>query len=157
MAFEDRLSQGSAAVAPGSQGCWHQAVNGSTIRKIIRASSDFKRPARAPAALEAALSPRKQHPYIPTLIQQFADKQVGRRDFLRTATLLGLSAVSAYGIAGTFDGLDGPARAQESKPQGGTLRLSTTVYDVKSPATASTEERRVGKGWASKCRSRWVP
>ena len=84
------------------------------------------------------MSRLNQHPYIPTLIQQLANKQVGRRDFLRTATLLGMSAASAYGIAGKFDGLAGPARAQESKPKGGTLRLSTTVYDVKSPATAST-------------------
>src|SRR3546814_18418433 len=49
-----------------------------------------------------------------------------------------MSAASAYGLVGRFDGLAGPVRAQEAKPKGGTLRLSTTVYDVKSPATAST-------------------
>src|SRR3546814_11882396 len=94
-------------------------------------SSDL-RPHRRAAFLRL-----KQHPYIPTLIQQFADKQVGRRDFLRTATLLGMSAASAYGLVGRFDGLAGPVRAQEAKPKGGTLRLSTTAYDVKSPANAS--------------------
>src|SRR3546814_8012175 len=49
-----------------------------------------------------------------------------------------MSAAAAYGLVGRFDGLAGPVRAQEAKPKGGTLRLSTTVYDVKSPATAST-------------------
>src|SRR3546814_1806661 len=49
-----------------------------------------------------------------------------------------MSAASASGVVGRFDGLAGPVRAQEAKPKGGTLRLSTTVYDVKSPATAST-------------------
>src|SRR3546814_13842886 len=49
-----------------------------------------------------------------------------------------MSAASAYGLVGRFDGLAGPVRAQEAKPKGGTLRLSTTVYAVKSPATAPT-------------------
>src|SRR3546814_13747746 len=85
----------------------------------------------------AAVPRLKQHPYIPTLIQQFADKQVGRRDFLRTATLLGMSAASAYGLVGRFDGLAGPVRAQDAKPKCAPLQLSTTVYDEKSPSTAS--------------------
>ena len=80
-------------------------ANNSTIGKIAIHATIITRPAPAPAALEAALSPPKQHPYIPTLIQQLASKQVGRRDFLRTATLLGMSAVSAYGIAARLDGL----------------------------------------------------
>ena len=88
------------------------------------------------------MSQQRQHPYLASLVRQLEARAVGRREFLRTATLLGLSAGAAYGIAGKLAGpgwgLAGPARAAEDKPKGGTLRLSTTVYDVKSPATAST-------------------
>lgn len=84
------------------------------------------------------MSRLRQHPYIATLVQQYTTRAVNRREFLRTATLLGLSATTAYAIAGKIDGRSGTARAQSNKPKGGTLRLSTTVYDVKSPATAST-------------------
>lgn len=80
------------------------------------------------------MSEQKQHPYIPTLVRQLSEREIDRRDFLRTATLLGMSAATAYGVAGGL----APASAQAAKPKGGTLRISTTVYDVKSPATAST-------------------
>jgi peptide/nickel transport system substrate-binding protein len=74
------------------------------------------------------------HPYVSTLVKQLKDAEVPRREFLRTASLLGVSASAAYLLAG----LANPVQAQTNKPRGGTLRLSTTVYDVKSPATATT-------------------
>ncbi|MCB2129435.1 MAG: ABC transporter substrate-binding protein [Rhodobacteraceae bacterium] len=84
------------------------------------------------------MSKEKVHGYIPDLTGQYRDGRVSRREFIRTATLLGLSAASAYGLAGTIDGIASPAHAQEAKPKGGVLRLETTVYDVKSPAVANT-------------------
>jgi peptide/nickel transport system substrate-binding protein len=39
---------------------------------------------------------RKEHPYVPTLKRQLSSGKVSRREFLRTATLLGVSAASAY-------------------------------------------------------------
>lgn len=78
------------------------------------------------------------HPYLPTLHEQLAERAIGRRDFIRTATLLGLSAGAAYAFANKVEGRTGAARAQAAKPRGGSLRISTTVYDVKSPATAAT-------------------
>jgi peptide/nickel transport system substrate-binding protein len=76
----------------------------------------------------------EQHPYVPTLVDQLRRNEVDRREFFRTAALLGVSASAAMGLAG----LPLPARAQANKPRGGTLRIATTVYDLKSPATAST-------------------
>ena len=40
------------------------------------------------------------HPYIRVLQQQLQRRQIGRREFLRSATLLGLSASVAYSITG---------------------------------------------------------
>lgn len=75
-----------------------------------------------------------QHPYLPRLVSQFKRDEVDRREFLRTACLLGMSASAALSVAG----LPMPAQAQSAKPRGGTLRISTTVYDVKSPPTATS-------------------
>jgi peptide/nickel transport system substrate-binding protein len=80
----------------------------------------------------------RDHDYLPILKRDLADGKVSRRSFLRTATLLGLSAASAYAFADKLTGVPSEAQAQEAKPKGGTLRISTTVYDVKSPAIAST-------------------
>jgi len=72
---------------------------------------------------------------IPRLKRLFADGRVSRRDFLRQSTLLGLSAASAYAIAG----LPGPARAQ-ALPKGGTLRMGMRVLDVSTPHAISFNE-----------------
>ena len=55
------------------------------------------------------------HPYVNVLYEQLENRRIGRRDFLRTATLLGLSASAAYAIAGMGGdpGLIPSARAQE--------------------------------------------
>lgn len=75
-----------------------------------------------------------KHPYLAVLRKQHAEGRVSRREFLRTATLLGASAAAAYGMVGLPD----MAHAQEDKPKGGTLRVENTVYDVNNPATATT-------------------
>ena len=75
------------------------------------------------------------HPYIPVLKQQLADKRIQRREFLRLATLLGLSAVSAYTAIG-----ERPAQAQPAMPKGGTLKLGMRCQDLTSPHTYSWVE-----------------
>ena len=55
---------------------------------------------------------------------------IGRREFLRTATLLGLSAAAATGLAG-----GAPRAAAADLPQGGTLRLGMRLIDISSPHT----------------------
>jgi len=86
----------------------------------------------------------KDHPYIPELADMLRRGQVERREFLRTATLLGLSAAAAYGLAGPLDrdGLVPGALAQGAKGRrGGTLRVSMRVQEMTDPATFDWTEK----------------
>ena len=81
---------------------------------------------------------RRVHPYIPRLVQQLEARRVDRREFLRTATLLGMSSGAAYGIAGKILGehLVDPVLAQSATPKkGGTLRVAMEVQKMDDPAT----------------------
>ncbi|TDJ61983.1 MAG: ABC transporter substrate-binding protein [Proteobacteria bacterium] len=73
------------------------------------------------------------HPAIPKLIEDLEQHKISRREFLRFATLLGVSAVTAYGLAG----LTAPRKAMAAMPKGGTVRISMRVLDVKDPHTWS--------------------
>ena len=85
----------------------------------------------------------REHPAIPTLKRQLAEGQLDRREFLRYATLLGLSAPAAYAAVRAITGerLVGEARAQGALPKGGTLRIGMRCQDVKDPHTFSWVER----------------
>src|SRR6266511_4350265 len=80
-----------------------------------------------------------EHPYIPTLTRQLVERVIDRREFLRTATLLGMSAGAAYALAGSFAGEPWvrPALAQGALPRGGTFRIGMRCQDLKSPHTYS--------------------
>jgi len=79
------------------------------------------------------------HPYVPTLLDQLAGGKIGRREFLRKSTLLGLSAASAYAMAGLADPF---ARARaEDKPKGGGLRIGMRCMEIKDPHLADFAER----------------
>ena len=83
---------------------------------------------------------RRVHPYIPRLVEQLEARRVDRREFLRTATLLGMSSAAAYGIAGKILGehLVDPVLAQSATPKkGGTLRVAMEVQKMDDPATYS--------------------
>ena len=75
----------------------------------------------------------RDHPVIQHAGREFAEGKLGRRDFLRIATLLGVSATTAYGMAG----LPMPAMAQGTPKKGGVLRLGMRVQDLSSPHTYS--------------------
>lgn len=76
----------------------------------------------------------KEHPYIPRLLEQLTEGRCSRREFLRTATLLGMSAATAYGFADKIlPGLAGTAQA--AMPKGGSLRISMAVQDLTDPHT----------------------
>ncbi|MBI1777124.1 MAG: ABC transporter substrate-binding protein [Proteobacteria bacterium] len=83
------------------------------------------------------MSKETRHPYIPILQARLAEGRIDRREFLRTATLLGLSATAAYAFVGKIEGgsFAAPALAQTAMPKGGRLRISMRVYDLKSPHT----------------------
>lgn len=74
------------------------------------------------------------HPYLPKLATQLKEGKASRREFLRTSTLLGLSAASAYAIAG----LPEPGLARKAHAAtGGTVRMSMRVQPIESPHTFS--------------------
>ena len=84
-----------------------------------------------------------QHPYVGTLFKQLAERRIDRREFLRTSTLLGLSATVAYAAADKVFGgaTTGQALAQSaSKPKGGILRVGMACQDLSSPHTYSWVE-----------------
>jgi len=87
------------------------------------------------------------HPEIPGLIESLRKGHMSRRDFLRTTTLLGLSATAAYGLASRITGdlIVPPAAAADGK-MGGTLRISMQVQEMEEPATWSwVQKSNVGR------------
>ena len=76
------------------------------------------------------------HPGVEELCEQYEDGRMDRREFVRLAAFLGVSAASAYAFAGdpTGGGLVQEAVAQ-SPQQGGTLRVAMQVQEMKDPAT----------------------
>jgi peptide/nickel transport system substrate-binding protein len=76
---------------------------------------------------------RDEHPHIATLKTWLAESRIDRRQFLREASLLGLSATAAYAFARGVDGIAAPAQAQAAMPKGGTLRIGLRVQELKNP------------------------
>ncbi len=77
-----------------------------------------------------------EHSYLPELRSDLRRGRIDRREFLRTATLLGVSAVAAYAMAG----LPMPAQAQSELPKGGKIRIGMRVQEIKDPQTISWVE-----------------
>jgi len=82
------------------------------------------------------------HPYIPELIDQLKNGRVGRREFLRTACLLGMSATAAYAAVGgiTGESLIPTAHAQTPK-KGGVFKFAMLVQEMQDPATFDWTEK----------------
>ena len=92
------------------------------------------------------MTERKEHSYIPTLKRNLAEGKIDRREFLRTSTLLGLSAGAAYTFAGKVTGENLVTRAKAAIPRGGTIRIAMRVQVVKDPHTYSwTEDSNVAR------------
>ena len=75
----------------------------------------------------------RDHPYLNTLKQNLADGVIGRREFLRTSTLLGLSAASAYAFLGKVTGETWSRPARAAMPKGGTLKIGMRVQEITTP------------------------
>lgn len=75
----------------------------------------------------------RPHSYVETLKRLLAERRIGRREFLRSATLLGLSAAAAYGIVARLGGGTSSQAARASLPQGGKLRIGMRVPDLSHP------------------------
>ena len=78
----------------------------------------------------------REHPYLPKLRDELRRGNIDRRGFLRTATLLGVAAGTAYALAG----LPAPTQAQTDPPRGGKIRIGMRVQEVKDPQTISWVE-----------------
>ena len=78
-----------------------------------------------------------EHPDIKVIKEQLLDGKVDRREFLWTATMLGLSATAAYALAGKIDGGPAVAEANAAIPKGGKLRIGMRVFPIDSPHTYS--------------------
>jgi peptide/nickel transport system substrate-binding protein len=80
----------------------------------------------------------RHHPAIPRLVDALEQRKVDRREFLRTATLLGMAAPAAYGIAGRILGEPMVKAARAATPQkGGILRVGMRVPALDNPHTYS--------------------
>jgi peptide/nickel transport system substrate-binding protein len=76
----------------------------------------------------------KIHPAVKDLLIDTQNGNLSRRDFLRYATLLGVSAAAASQMAGMF----WPRKAFAAKPQReGTLKVSSQVHKITHPAQFS--------------------
>jgi peptide/nickel transport system substrate-binding protein len=73
---------------------------------------------------------QRKHVGLKTLRRDLAERRIDRREFIRFASLLGVSAGAVYAMAG----LPMPARAQASMPKGGTLRIGTRCLEIATPA-----------------------
>jgi peptide/nickel transport system substrate-binding protein len=78
----------------------------------------------------------REHPYLLSLRRELQRGAIGRRDFLRTAMLLGVAAGAAYAMAG----LPATAQAQTVLPRGGKIRIGMRVQEIKDPHTISWVE-----------------
>ncbi len=83
-----------------------------------------------------------QHPLVPKLRARVQDGKLDRREFIRMAALLGITASSAYAMVGLAE----PAFAVSNTPflpddpkakVGGTLRVAMLVQKLEDPATYS--------------------
>jgi len=83
----------------------------------------------------AAKDKKYPHPYIPELVEELRKENISRREFVRTAALLGMSASAAYAVAGKVTGKPFVSTAKAEEGKGGTLRVATRVQEMTDPAT----------------------
>lgn len=85
------------------------------------------------------MTKKREHSYIPILKEQLASGKLDRREFLRTATLLGVTAATAYSFAGL---VDGETTVQAATPKmGGNLRISMRCQEMTDPAKFDWTEK----------------
>ncbi|MEA2780113.1 MAG: peptide/nickel transport system substrate-binding protein [Rhodospirillaceae bacterium] len=90
------------------------------------------------------MSPDREHSYLRKLREQYAERKIDRREFLRIATLLGMSASAAYAFAGKVGGGSvAPVSSAQAAdmPRGGTLQLAMKVEDISHPALIDSNEK----------------
>lgn len=93
--------------------------------------------------------PKELHPGVEELKDALADGKCSRREFIRTAALLGVSAPLAYSIASSIVGeeiLPPMIPDASAAKKGGILRVSMEVQEMADPATYSwVQKSNVGR------------
>ena len=93
------------------------------------------------------ISTNRVHPGVKEMEKSLAEGKCSRREFLRTTTLLGLSAATAYSLAGTILGEnifpDLVSTVHASQKKGGLLKFGMVVQEMADPATYSWTEKSV--------------
>ncbi len=84
---------------------------------------------------------KKEHHQIQKLKQQYSDKKINRREFLRTSTLLGLSAAAAYSFVGQLAGKAFASSAGTAMPKGGTLKIAMQVQQISNPHAIRNQQQ----------------
>ncbi|MCP4295868.1 MAG: ABC transporter substrate-binding protein [Proteobacteria bacterium] len=87
------------------------------------------------------------HPGVKQMEKSLAEGKCSRREFLRTTTLLGISATSAYGLASKILGEDVLpsliSTAHAGQKRGGVLKFGMAVQEMTDPATFPWVERSI--------------
>jgi peptide/nickel transport system substrate-binding protein len=86
-----------------------------------------------PSGREDEMAENREHPYIAKLMEAHAAGRVGRREFLRTSTLLGLAAAAAYAFVGSATRGSAIPDAAAAPKKGGKINIGHRVPDIKSP------------------------
>ena len=82
-----------------------------------------------------------EHAAIPELKNQLLTGKLDRREFLRTTTLLGLSATAAYSFANLLEGPQIIKGAEAAGKKGGIMRCAMQVQDMSDPAVYDWVEK----------------
>lgn len=84
------------------------------------------------------------HPAVREMAREAREGRIDRREFLATASALGVTTAAAYGMLG----LAQPARAMTTPKRGGTLRIQTEVRAVKDSRTYDWSQiANFTRGW----------
>ena len=87
------------------------------------------------------MTTKRIHPGVKQMKKALVEGKCSRREFLRTVTLLGVSAATAYGMAG-LPAFVPSARAAGQK-MGGVFKFGMAVQEMADPATYAWNEKAV--------------
>jgi peptide/nickel transport system substrate-binding protein len=82
-----------------------------------------------------------ENKHISTLRQWLVERKIDRREFLRSATLLGLSAGAAYAFANKVTGEPLVSAAYAQLPKGGVIRIGMRCKEIATPHTFDWAEK----------------
>jgi peptide/nickel transport system substrate-binding protein len=86
------------------------------------------------------MTTKRIHPGVEEMKKALADGKCSRREFLRTVTLLGVSATAAYSMAGLPNFISSAHAAQK---KGGVLKFGMQVQEMADPATYSWTQKSI--------------